>query len=460
MNNPSITFYSGVGTVTGSNFLFEFENLRILVDCGLLQGDKFSEDQNAKPFPYDPSSIQYLFVTHAHMDHIGKIPKLVRDGFTGVIYSTPETKSLSEVMFPDALRLLQKEAEQRNTEVLYTEEDITHALSLWNVIPYHTKTEIIPGLSFYLKDAGHVLGSSMVEFSFKTSNESNEWRKLVFTGDLGNSPSPLLKDTEELTDANYLVMDSVYGDRNHEPLDERRSRLREIISDAIARGGTLVIPAFSLERSQVILYEINNLVEEGKISSVPVFLDSPLAIAVTDIYRKGTEHFNQTVQEEIKGGDNIFNFPKLKFSVSARDHDEIAKVANPKIIIAGSGMSVGGRVVSHERHYLSDPKSTLLLIGYQVAGSLGRAIQDGAKEIVIGGERIPVRATIERVSGYSAHKDSDHLIEFVEKTRDNLKEVFVVMGEPKSSLFLVQRLRDYVGVNAIFPEKGIKYELE
>lgn len=459
-SRASVTFWSGVGTVTGSNFLFEHDDKRIIVDCGLLQGEKFSDDENRKPFPYNPSDIDFLFVTHAHMDHIGRIPKLVKDGFRGIIYSTEETKSLSEIMFSDALYLLKREATIHGGEVLYGEEDIATALSLWKGVPYHESTKINQNLSFSLKDAGHILGSSMVEFSFQVSEKNGqEKRKLVFTGDLGNSPTPLLRDTEKVEDADYLVMDSVYGDRNHEPLDERRGRLENIIRETIRRGGTLVIPAFSLERSQVILYEINNLVEDGKIPSVPVFLDSPLAIKVTQIYQKSEKFFNPNVKADIQSGDNIFNFPKLKFTVTARDSEEIARVASPKIIIAGSGMSAGGRIINHEKHYLGDSKNTLLLIGYQVAGSLGRLIQDGEKEVTINGEKISVLAHIERISGYSSHKDSDHLIEFVENARETLKKVFVVMGEPKSSLFLVQRLRDYVGVNALYPERGKVYEL-
>jgi len=256
-----------------------------------------------------------------------------------------------------------------------------------------------------------------------------------------------------------MVMDSVYGDRNHEPPEERKTRLIDIINDTVERGGALIIPAFSLERTQDILYEINNMVEGGQIKSIPVFLDSPLAIKVTEIYKKSIANFNGKVNNEIKAGDDIFDFPKLKFTMRRDDSVAIDDVPNPKIVIAGSGMSAGGRVIYHEQRHLSDPKSTILLVGYQVAGSFGRKILEGEKKVLINGKEIDVRAKIVSINGYSAHMDSDHLLEFVGEAAESLEKVFVVMGEPKSSLFLAQRIRDYIGVNAIFPERGKPYIL-
>jgi metallo-beta-lactamase family protein len=297
------------------------------------------------------------------------------------------------------------------------------------------------------RDAGHILGSTMFEFV-------KNGKKIVFTGDLGNSPTPLLPDTEKITDAHYMVMESVYGDRNHEPKTQRRAKLKRVITDTIKRGGTIVIPAFSLERTQVILYELNNLIEEKEIPEIPVFLDSPLAIKVTSVYKSFTQSFNSTVQKEQAEGDNIFEFPGLKFVHSADESKSISRHVGSKIIIAGSGMSTGGRVIQHERGYLNDPQSTILMVGYQVAGSLGRELQDGAKSVRIEGQNIAVKAKIETILGYSSHKDSDNLIEFVENTSKTLKCVWIAMGETKSSLFLTQRLRDYLGVNAVYPKVG------
>ncbi|MFZ2523376.1 MAG: MBL fold metallo-hydrolase, partial [Minisyncoccia bacterium] len=276
-----ITFYSGVSTVTGANFMLESLKTRLLVDCGLVQGDPNAYEINKKPFAYDPATVDYLFVTHAHLDHIGKVCKLVRDGFRGTIYSTPETKEIANAMFLDALKVMtMKEKEVMDgihQAPLYDALDAEKAMSLWKTIPYHKETMLNDDFTVYLKDAGHILGSSMFEFTFNG-------KKVVFTGDTGNSPAPLLKDTEDITDADYLVIDSVYGDRNHESKEERDRRFKQIVIESIQRGGALVMPAFSIERTQVILYELNNMIEEGIIPSVPVYLDSPLGRKVTDIY--------------------------------------------------------------------------------------------------------------------------------------------------------------------------------
>jgi metallo-beta-lactamase family protein len=444
-NQLKLKFCGGVGQVTGANFLLENDTVKILIDCGLLQGVATANAFNGAPFVYNPADINILFVTHAHLDHVGRIAKLVRDGFKGVIYSTPETKDLAKLIMEDALAIMKREMAREGRDPMYGIEDVENAQKLWKTIPYHKHTEIPGNLSVFFKDAGHILGSAIIEFTYGK-------KKIVFTGDLGNSPTPLLKDTETITDADYLVMESVYGDRNHEPVKERKEKLERIINESVSRGGTLVIPAFSIERTQVILYEMNSLVEEGRVPSVPVFVDSPLAIKVTDIYKTATAQFKPEVQAQIRGGDDIFNFPKLQFTVNREASEAIDRVPNPKIILAGAGMSNGGRITHHEMRYLPDPKSTVLFVGYQSAGTLGREIQSGVKNITIQGTKIPVRAKIDTIYGYSSHKDSDHLVEFVSTTKDVVKKVFVVMGETKSALFLVQRLRDYLGVNAVHPE--------
>lgn len=448
-----ITFVSGVGTVTGANFLFETmpegdeKPVRIVIDCGLEQGTKEAPKRNRQKFSYDPSTIDYLFVTHAHIDHIGRVPKLVKEGFKGKIFSTLETLELAPLMLEDSARLLARESEKDNLPPLYDENDIRNSLSLWREIPYHVPIELHGGLSVFAKDAGHILGSAMFEFTLNG-------RKIVFTGDLGNSPTPLLKDTEDIVGADYMVMESVYGDRDHESTEQRKSRLEDVIEDAHKRGGALIVPCFSLEKTQVVLSEINSLVEEGRVPSMPVFLDSPLAIKVTEVYRNFHKNFNEESKKKIEKGDDIFNFPRLKLILSTEDSKNLATVPNPKIIIAGSGMSNGGRIVHHEAQYLPDPKSTILLIGYQTLGTLGRHIQNGEKHVSIFGDKIEVRAKVEMIDGYSSHKDSTRLIEFVEKGKDTLKKVFPVMGEPKSSLFLAQRIQDYVGVSAHHPKEG------
>jgi metallo-beta-lactamase family protein len=453
----AITFWGGVGSVTGANFLLESKNTKVLIDCGLMQGTLDSYKENIKTFPYDPKSIDFLFVTHAHLDHTGRICKLVRDGFRGTIYSTPETKELAILILTDALKVMEAHEEELVQGVkelpLYEKSDLDITISLWQTVSYHTKIKINNDFFVFAKDAGHILGSAMYEFDY-------QGKKIIFTGDSGNSPAPLLKDTEKITDANYLIMDSVYGDRNHEPKEERDAKFRQVVTETIENKGALVIPAFSVERTQVVLYELNNLIEEKKIPSVPVFLDSPLGLKVTNVYEQFKKDFNVGVQQEIKSGDNIFDFPKLNITHSSRESQEIEKIPNPKIIIAGSGMSTGGRVMWHEMNFLPDPKSTILLMGYQAVGTLGRQIQDKPRSVEINGQIVPIRAKIEMISGYSSHKDSDGLVDMVSDTANSLKKVFVVMGEPKASTYLAQHLKDELEVDAICPERGKIYKLD
>lgn len=452
MKKVNLTCWGGVGAVTGANFLIEGDFGKMLVDCGLRQGDRFAEGENYEDFPYNPKDINVLVITHAHMDHIGRIPKLVRDGFEGVIYSTKETKLLSEIMYGDALSLLKTEAAEHKKPPLYEEKDVIKAQSLWKSIPYHEEKEVLPELTIYLKDAGHILGSSMVEVRYGS-------RKMLFTGDLGNSPSMLLSDTESPEGIDYLLMESVYGDRNHESHEERDAKFAEVIGNTIKRGGTVVIPSFSLERTQNILYTLNNLIEDKKIPSVPVFVDSPLAIRVTEIYRSEQSNFKDAIKKEIKDGDDIFNFPKLHFTVSRSESDSIEKTNGAKIILAGSGMSAGGRVTKHEKEYLPDKKNTILLVGFQTLGTLGRKLQEGAKFVDIEGRKIPVKAEVLNIRAFSSHKDSDNLLDFVSKCQKTVKKIFVVMGEPKASLFLAQKIKDNLELDAIYPEKGKVYEL-
>lgn len=454
MGNPKLTFYGGVGTTTGANFLIEYENSKILIDCGLLQGVHNADEWNASAFKYEPSNIRFLFVTHAHMDHIGRIPKLVKDGFKGKIISTPQTKAISEPVLYDAYKIMISREKGGISRNFYEEKHIKEALNLWETKEYNEVWQFETSASVVFKDAGHILGSAMIEFGLGG-------KKVVFTGDLGNSPSPLLRDTEEIKNADYIVMDSVYGDRNHDDKKERKEKFKKIIKETLHKKGEIIIPAFSVDRTQIILYELNNMIEDGEIKSVPIFLDSPLAEKVTEVYRNSTNLFSEKIQKQIKEGDNVFDFPKLKITGSKEESLDVGRIPNPKIIIAGSGMSEGGRVLDHEARALPHPENTVLLMGYQPVGTLGRELEGGSKEVEIEKKKIKVRARIENVHGYSAHKDSEHLQEFIEKADENhkLQKVFVTMGEPKSSLFLTQRLRDYFDINAIYPEENKTYEL-
>lgn len=459
----SIAFYGGTGSVTGANFILSGPDnngkvRNIAFDCGMEQGTQEAHDYNHGKFPYDPATVEVLFITHAHMDHIGRIPKLVREGFNGVIYSTPETYELAVYMLADALKLSLREAEKKKESPMYEEKDVKKAFSLWKTLEYHKNMEIFPGFSIYGKDAGHVLGSTMWEVTYSGKAVEGK-RKIVFTGDLGNSPSPLLRDTEIIDDADYIIMESVYGDRNHEGREERIEKLKQVVIDVEKNKGTLLIPAFSLEKTQELLYIFNDFFEKENLPPLPVYLDSPLAINLTHVYEKMTKDFNSEAAK-LALRDNIFSFPKMKIINDAQESRELQFAPAPKIIVAGAGMSTGGRIQHHEMNHLGNPNTTLLILGFQALGTLGRQIQEGMKEVEIQGQKIPVRAKIITINGFSSHKDSDNLVEFVSNSEKTLRKVFVTMGETKTSMFLSQRLHDYVGINSIVPNLGDVIELE
>lgn len=454
MSKSKISFYGGVGTVTGSNFLFEVDGAgKILVDCGMFQGSPQAYAKNLEPFGYDPKTVDVLLVTHAHIDHIGRIPKLVKDGFEGKIYSTSQTKDIAALMFDDALKIMEEEAHRSGTnQKMYDRSHVSKALSLWQTKKYHEHFEPLANVKTEFFDAGHILGSAMVKLS-------RSGRTIIFSGDTGNSPSPIIADCESVTGANYLVLDSTYGDRRHESREEAEAKFISIVSECIKEKRTLLIPVFSLERAHIILYALNNLIEGGHISEVPVYLDSPLASRLLPIYAVSHELFNEKAQEQIRKGDDIFSFPKLKIVQSSFESGVIERSADPKIIIAGSGMSVGGRIPAHEINLLPSSKTTLLITGYQSVGTVGRALEEGAKRIYIHNQPVEVRAKVRGIEGFSAHKDSEALLSLVETAKDTLEHVFVVHGEPKASLFLIQRITDYLGLKALAPEKQKIYEI-
>lgn len=451
--SSTLGFYGGVGSVTGANFVLDTGNTAFAIDCGLIQGDRFVQEQNADPFVYDPATIDVLLLTHAHADHIGRVPKLLKDGFKGSIYSTTATKALSAIMLRDALKVMEYEKERYGNELIYEAKHIEAALAGWKTVEYNENFFLPDSVTAFFTNAGHILGSGMLHLSRSGTS-------IVFTGDVGNVPQPLLSPPEIPKEYSYLIMESVYGDRLHEGVAERTALLKHYIEETQRKQGTLIIPAFSLERTQGMLFEINNLVESGAISPLPVFLDSPLAIEVTDVYRSFVHYLKPDVQTQIQDGDDIFAFEGLSFTRTVKESSEIDEVKGAKIIIAGSGMSHGGRIRRHERRYLSDPKTTLLLVGYQAVGSVGRLLHDGAKRIVIDDEVVKVKAHIARISGYSGHADRDQLVDLVAQGGDKAKGIYVVMGEERSALFLTQRLRDYLGAPAIAPGANEEIEIE
>ncbi|MBP6948947.1 MAG: MBL fold metallo-hydrolase [Candidatus Pacebacteria bacterium] len=451
MSTFKITFAGGAQMPTGSNFLVEFGGKKILIDCGLVQGEKYSVPINSEPFSYDPKSVDFLFITHAHLDHVGKIPRLVREGFRNNIISTEPTREMAELIMLDSMGILAKEATRDGTPMLYEEKDVLETMHLWGTtLPYekaYTITTDDGDATVTLHDAGHILGSAIIEIAYKG-------KKLAFTGDLGNTPSPLMRDTTLLKDIDYLVIESVYGDRNHKDKDRRIEIFKEAVTTTIHKGGTVLIPAFSIERTQEMLLAFNELVETKQIPEIPVYLNSPLGINITKIYKKYDSWFNENIESIIKSGDDIFAFKGLIQTPSPEESKAINGDNRPKVIIAGSGMSNGGRILHHEAKYLPDPNSTIIIAGYQAVNTLGRHIVDEEREVYIHGNPIPLRARVVNIHGFSAHKDSEHLVEFVASTADTLKKVIVVLGEPKSTYFLGQRIHETYDLPVSVPEKG------
>lgn len=465
----TITFCGGAKSVTGSNYLLDTDSSpggeagkKILIDCGLFQGSLYAEQLNYQPFAYDPAAIDAVFITHSHADHTGRIPKLYKEGFRGVIYGSEPAIEMMKIALPDNLSLIEHDAGAK----LYTLGDLNKAMSLCQGLSYHQPVAI-GDVTVILRDAGHILGSAIVEVDF-------DGKKIYFSGDLGNAPAPLLNPPELPEDASYIVTESTYGDRKHEDKDTRQEILHRVIKETINRGGTLMIPSFAMERTQNLLSEINDLVNEKKIPAVPVFLDSPLAIKLTKVYEKYPNYFNSRARETVKSGDDIFDFPGLKFTLTTEESKKINDVPPPKVIIAGSGMSNGGRILHHERRYLSDPHSTILFISYQAEGSLGRRILDRPAADVAGvlsrnsvkifGEEIPVRCHIQAIGGYSAHADQPAIVNWIKQglasnpPAGGLKKVFVVQGEESSALALADKLRE-LNIEVSIPEANQTYPL-
>ncbi|MBI4272871.1 MBL fold metallo-hydrolase [Candidatus Uhrbacteria bacterium] len=448
-----IYFYGGAGGVTGANYILEIGNYRIMIDCGLFQGSRFAEEQNHEKFGFDASGVQTLFVTHAHVDHVGRIPKLYKEGFRGTIISTPPTRDLAEVMLTDAIKIMEHEVEDRGGTPLYTREDLNASLKLFTPVPYNKEIPLPGGVSVFLRDSAHILGSAMIEIHTENS-------KIVFTGDLGNTPAPLLNDIYPLEEVDYLSMESVYGNRFHESLATRKLTLERLIEDTVTTGGSIIIPAFALERSQALLSELNELVENHRIPRIPVFVDSPLAINATEVYKKYGSYFNEESQFAIKKGDDLFKFPGLTFTPTREASQKINDVKGQKIIIAGNPHGYGSRIMYHFLRYLPDPHSTIIFIGFPRVSSIGRRLMDGEKEVKIHGRMIPARARITNISSYSSHADQTQLKNFVARLKKPVKQIFVTMGEEEGSRIFARLIRDELGLQATVPKIGDVVELD
>ncbi len=452
-----LTFYGAARQVTGSNYLLESKGQKILVDCGLHQGGNFVERQNFEPFPYNPKEISAVLVTHPHVDHVGRLPKLYKDGFRGTVYSTIPAKDFAQLLLIDSEHILMQDAEKFKQPYLYGVREVEELMVHWQGVEYHEPVKV-GGLTATFYNAGHVLGSAFIAVEA-------EGKKIVFSGDLGNSPAPIIGAREDLpTDTDYALTESTYGARVHEAIEQRKNSIEDAIEDTVKAGGVLMIPAFAMERTQQLLYEINELVENGRVPPTQVFLDSPLAIKLTDVYNKHKKYWDKESVKQMKMGDALFSFPGLKKTLTVEESKSINDAPSPKVIIAGAGMSNAGRILHHEKRYLSDPNSTLLIVGYQANGTLGRQVLDGKKtgkpfHVKIHGEEVPVRAKAMAIGAYSAHADQPQLLAWLKPARQKLKKVFLVHGEPDQMEPLAQKIKDELAVHAEAPKEGSSYDL-
>ena len=472
----NITFLGATKTVTGSNFLVEGAGKKFLVDCGLFQGQATVEMENEEDFQFDVNDIDFMLLTHAHIDHSGRIPKLYKDGYRGRIYATKATCDLCAIMLPDSGHIQEMEADWKNRkklrkgektiEPIYDVATALMSLELFNPVNYDQLIEIDDDIHVRFNDAGHMLGSAIIEIWIR---ENGVNKKIVFTGDLGNNDIPLLSEPTMIEDADYLVMESTYGDRHHMRNDDKAELFVDIVSETIRNGGTVVIPSFAVGRTQEILYELNNLKEQKHDTDVlrkyeilmhtPVYVDSPLAISATEVFKENMELFDEDTQRLIQSGDNPLEFPGLRFTRTAQESKELNEDDEASIIISASGMCEVGRIKHHLKHNIWNPKNTILFVGYQAPGTLGRKIVDGAKTVKIFGEEISVNARIEYIEGYSGHADQEGLLNFIYSFAKKPEHIFLVHGEPEGQKVLKQKIAETTEIPVTIPSFGEKYDL-
>ena len=474
----NITFLGATKTVTGSNFLVEGAGKKFLVDCGMYQGKATDEMENEAPFLYDVRDLDFMLLTHAHIDHSGRIPKLYNEGFRGPIYATKATCDLCSIMLPDSGHIQEQENEWKNNKrkrkglkqqpPLYTAEDATKSLEIFHPIKYDEIIEIDENIHVRFNDAGHMLGSAIIEVWV---NEDGKTTKTVFTGDLGNNDIPLLASPTMIDDADYLVMESTYGDRLHVGTNDKAQMFLDIVSETLDNGGTVVIPSFAVGRTQEILYELNMIKDEKskdpkfkeeyeKLMKVPVYVDSPLAISATEVFKDNEDLFDDETKAIMERGDNPLEFPGLKFTRTSDESKALNESEEPSIIISASGMCEVGRIKHHLKHNIWNPNSTILFVGYQAPGTLGRTIVDGAKKVKIFGEEFSVKARIEYIEGYSGHADQEWLLNFVYSFIKKPKHIFLVHGEPNGQLVLKNKIVDSTNIPVTIPNFGEKYTLD
>lgn len=465
-----IQFFGAAKMVTGSNYLLTTENYKILIDCGMFQGNNEMERMNFTPFPYDVKDIDLMLLTHAHIDHSGRIPKLVKDGFRGDIICTKPTYDLCEIMLKDSAKIQESDAQWENkkrlragqqpVEPLYTMEDAENSLKYFNPYFYEQKIELNNDITIRFKDAGHILGSSILEIWVK---DGDEITKVVFSGDLGMPDRPIIKSPEYIDEADYLVIESTYGDTIHEPFKNSTEKLIDIINKTALRGGTVLIPSFAVGRTQELIYELNKYYEYSDVKEfmkIPVYIDSPLAVNATEVFQKNAASFNDETRNMILKGDNPFIFSNLRFIKSQDESMALNKSNYPKVIISSSGMATAGRIRHHLKHNLWNPLNSLIFVGYQAEGTLGRILLDGVKKVKLLGEEINVALEIYDLEGFSGHADQPILIHWISKFKVKPKKVFIVHGEVEASEALSTLIKEKFNINTIIPNIGDKFDIK
>ena len=472
-----VTFLGATKTVTGSNFLVEGAGKKFLVDCGMYQGSAADEYENEAPFLFNVDEIDFVLLTHAHIDHSGRIPKLYNEGYRNPVIATKATCDLCSIMLPDSGHIQEMEVEWKNRKrerkgedpipPMYTAEDAAKSIEIFKPVQYNEIVDIDENIKARFNDAGHMLGSSIIEVWI---TENGETKKIVFTGDLGNNDIPLLSPPTMISDADYLVMESTYGNRLHMRNDDKAEIFLNVVYETLEKGGTVVIPSFAVGRTQEILYELNRIKDKKddeefykkyqKLMSVPVYVDSPLAISATEIFKENMNLFNEETQEIINAGDNPLEFSGLKFTRTAEESKALNASEESSIIISASGMCEVGRIKHHLKHHLWEPNSTILFVGYQAPGTLGRKLVDGEKKVKIFGEEIAVNARVEYIEGYSGHADQEWLMNFVYSFTNPPKHIFLVHGEPEGQEVLKQKLEENTEIPITIPDFGETYEID
>lgn len=463
-----ITFCGAARMVTGSCHLIETEQGKFIVDCGMFQGGKAIQRFNDDNFLFNPGEIDFMLLTHAHIDHSGLIPKLVKQGYKNPIYTTKATKELSQISLPDAGHIQEAEAEWRNRKnqrkglpniiPLYTVEDAEFSLKNFASYEYDEEFEPLPGVKICFRDAGHIMGSALIEIWV---TEKDETIKLVFSGDLGQKAQPIINDPTYVKDADYVVIESTYGNRLHEEgsNEDRISQLEKVVLQTIRTGGNLIIPAFAVGRTQDLLYHLKNLITSGKIPQIPIFIDSPMAVSVTQLYHDNLSYYDLETQQMIERGENPFEFESLHFVRTVEESKNLNETAKRSIIISASGMCEAGRVLHHLKHNLWRPEAHILFVGYQAEGTLGRRLLEGAKLVKIMGEEVDVRAQIHNIDGFSAHADRNDLLDWLNHFEKAPRSLFVVHGEPNAQQELAAMVQRMWDIKPEIPTMGETFEL-